>query len=372
MSPYRKTAGSSSSRSFAKPKPTLPPLRRAEQRWGGPAVRSKDATTALARIAASCQNDHTAAIEAPISIRDLLHRKNARPEHARPEHARHELPRMAMSAPSAALLARDAARPRKPSSAPLCRRPTASRVVALRKPPPVPAEPSRDAAIGRGVGLVPTTVLSASTPPLVGEAAAMERTASAALLPVLPDGVERPAPIELPADEQQPQGLGSGGSPMSPDLCLLDDHPQHASMDEGFSPAVGDSPMCGIFSSPSPRRSGSTTATAVAPDTNDFSPPMQRPPPPRQQSTPPQSHSPPTVARARSLPAQQASTLSPGPLLSDFSPPVLRPPSRLVVTRSPAPSSPTEDAGSGKVSLVYDPILDCYFDPVSHRYFELR
>jgi len=403
VSPYRKTTGSSSSRSFSKP--ALPPLRRAEQRWGGPSTLSKDALSSLSRMAASCQHDRAAAIEQPVSLRDLLHRKNTKPDHAR-----HELTRMAMSAPSAALLARDSVRPRKPSSAPLCRRPTASRVVALRRAPPVPGAPGRDVAIGRDVRLSPTAALSASPPPLigVGEAGAtMERATSAAVLPVIPDGVERPAPIELPTDEQQlpqPRGLdsgGSGGSPMSPDLCLPDALTPPTRMDDGFSPAAGDSPMCGIFSlPPSPHRAGhhrpwwsppppevtaassstttTTTTAAAAPptDARSFSPPVQRPPPQQQQQQQQHPHSPPTVARARSLPAQLAST--PPPLLlrtsrTDFSPPVLRPPSRLCLpTRSPAPPSPTEDDGSGKVSLLYDATLDCYFDPVTHRYFELR
>ena len=59
--------------------------------------------------------------------------------------------------------------------------------------------------------------------------------------------------------------------------------------------------------------------------------------------------------------------------MHDFSPPVLRPPSRLLAS-SPAPSGSSpgrEGRPSLRVSLVYDQVLHCYFDPVSHRYFEL-
>jgi len=37
-------------------------------------------------------------------------------------------------------------------------------------------------------------------------------------------------------------------------------------------------------------------------------------------------------------------------------------------------SEPGARGGGGgpRVKLVYDQVLNCYFDPVSHRYFELR
>ena len=77
----------------------------------------------------------------------------------------------------------------------------------------------------------------------------------------------------------------------------------------------------------------------------------------------------------RGPPPMAVAAASPPPPLPtaplDFSPPVLRPPSRLLVP-SPAPgaSSPST-GGRTRVSLVYDQVLNCYFDPVTHRYFEL-
>jgi hypothetical protein len=63
---------------------------------------------------------------------------------------------------------------------------------------------------------------------------------------------------------------------------------------------------------------------------------------------------------------------------SEFSPPVLRSKSLQGVPSSlqDAPGSLSESeparGGGSRVKLVYDQVLNCYFDPVSHRYFELR
>ena len=60
------------------------------------------------------------------------------------------------------------------------------------------------------------------------------------------------------------------------------------------------------------------------------------------------------------------------------SPPVLRSKSLQGVPSSlqDAPGSLSESeparGGGSRVKLVYDQVLNCYFDPVSHRYFELR
>lgn len=68
------------------------------------------------------------------------------------------------------------------------------------------------------------------------------------------------------------------------------------------------------------------------------------------------------------------------PLGSDFSPPVLRRNSTLPTQGTSAQASPLESAslryepippGRDRVRLCYDSLLDCYFDPVTGRYFEL-
>ena len=49
-------------------------------------------------------------------------------------------------------------------------------------------------------------------------------------------------------------------------------------------------------------------------------------------------------------------------------------PSRLLAS-TPVPGSPAAAAlgrsARGKVSLIYDAVLDCYFDPKTNNYFEL-
>ena len=40
-------------------------------------------------------------------------------------------------------------------------------------------------------------------------------------------------------------------------------------------------------------------------------------------------------------------------------------------TAEPPAEAPAASAGEAKVSLLYDAVLNCYFDPVTHRYFEL-
>ena len=62
---------------------------------------------------------------------------------------------------------------------------------------------------------------------------------------------------------------------------------------------------------------------------------------------------------------------SPSPPPSEFSPPVLRSTSLQGVPNSLSESEPARGGGP-RVKLVYDQVLNCYFDPVSHRYFELR
>mmetsp|Transcript_14029 Transcript_14029/g.23245 ORF Transcript_14029/g.23245 Transcript_14029/m.23245 type:complete len:380 (-) Transcript_14029:110-1249(-) len=68
------------------------------------------------------------------------------------------------------------------------------------------------------------------------------------------------------------------------------------------------------------------------------------------------------------------------PLGSDFSPPVLRRHSTIPAQASSAQASPLESTSlryepmppsQARVRLCYDSLLDCYFDPVTGRYFEL-
>ena len=124
---------------------------------------------------------------------------------------------------------------------------------------------------------------------------------------------------------------------------------------------------------------GGSSPTAMS----DFSPDSGRPfssRPPARDSTYMRDFSPPVLRASRSL----APASSPQP-----QPPVLQPPSRL---RAPGPapipapncrlqqgpSSLGESVrgesarGGSRVTLVYDQVLNCYFDPVSHRYFELK
>ena len=133
----------------------------------------------------------------------------------------------------------------------------------------------------------------------------------------------------------------------------------------------------------------------------DFSPPVDRPSPswgrPASSQPPVRTHmrdfSPPVLRASHSL----APASPPQPPLSGLSPPALRPPARQRSDPQPSrlqdstlqhssvanslslsqPGSERSESGASgasgglRVSLVYDQVLNCYFDPVSHRYFEL-
>ncbi len=253
---------------------------------------------AIARMAAACQHDHAAAWAAPVSIKDLLHRKPQRPA---------VLPQLSASAPSAALLSRRgggdpllpvASRQRKPSTAPLCRRPTAAR--RAKKPPA--ASEAKAAAARREAGACEPISCDLACEPISCEPSPPPAAPAV-------EAIARPAPIELPAGDELMMGC-------TPPTALA-------------GPSSAD---CECL--------------------RDFSPPVLR--------------GPPIMAVAAASPPPPLPT---APL--DFSPPVLRPPSRLLAP-SPAPgaSSPST-GGRTRVSLVYDQVLNCYFDPVTHRYFEL-
>ena len=83
--------------------------------------------------------------------------------------------------------------------------------------------------------------------------------------------------------------------------------------------------------------------------------------------------SPPVLRPSASAKRSFAADPSPPPPPSEFSPPVLRSKSLQGVPSSlqDAPASLSKSEGP-RVKLVYDQVLNCYFDPVSHRYFELR
>ena len=117
-----------------------------------------------------------------------------------------------------------------------------------------------------------------------------------------------------------------------------------------FSPAIGRPSSC--LSRPPAKIQ---THVQMQAHMRDFSPPVLR------------------ASASRTL----AHAPSPSPPPSEFSPPVLRSTSLQGVPNSlqgvPNSLSESEPARGGpRVKLVYDQVLNCYFDPVSHRYFELR
>ena len=117
-----------------------------------------------------------------------------------------------------------------------------------------------------------------------------------------------------------------------------------------FSPAVSHPSSC-LSRPPGPIQTHAQMQTHM----RDFSPPVLRP----------------SASAKRSFAADP----SPPPPPSEFSPPVLRSKSLQGVPNSlqDAPASLSKSEGGGpRVKLVYDQVLNCYFDPVSHRYFELR
>ena len=391
-SPYKRQLSYNHQRGFAKPSlphpaPSLQKLRPLQPPLGLSSARdvpSRGLTSHVARMASACQHDHASTFEPPASLRNnlLLHRKLARPAlltlpsnssstsrklgPIRPT----PLPQLAASAPSAAAVShlrrmsvpdasRDLrARDRKASSArvssaPLCRRP----IVPRRAAPP------SDILVAASGHASPSDATAPITRPLstVSSASSAARASGE---------VARPTPIELPSGDDAMQigctppatvngvsGGGGGGGEGDGEgegeadgECEGEGSP--TSMRD-FSPAVSRPSSC--LSRPPDRIQ---THAQMQTHMRDFSPPVLRP----------------SASAKRSFAADP----SPPPPPSEFSPPVLRSKSLQGVPSSlqdaPASLSASEPARGGgpRVKLVYDQVLNCYFDPVSHRYFELR